>query len=84
MLDKSDIDWLKSEFLIDIADIIEKRIGPKLDKLTTHVVDFTGEIIDNREERTLHSDKISSHSDSIESLDKRVTRLEKRVGITVA
>ena len=54
MLTKADIDWLKSEFLRDLIEIVKKELGSKIDAMNTKLDTFIGEIKARREEQTLH------------------------------
>ena len=70
MLTKSDIDWLKGEFLLTLADTVKKDLSGKIDSMNTKLDTFIGEIKARREEQTLHDNQ---H----EELDRRVARTEK-------
>lgn len=54
MLTKADIDWLKSEFLPDLAEAVEHRLKNKLDDIGTKLDKFVGDIKSKREEQILH------------------------------
>lgn len=73
-LTRPDIDWLKSQFLPDLADAVEKRLKDKLDRIYTLVDKLAGDIEDKREAQELHAKDYSDISD-------RFNELEKRVGI---
>ena len=71
MLTKSDIDWLKDEYLRSLADEIESRIGKKLDAVSTKLDTFVGEIQKRRDEDTVHSGDHSRISDRLKTIEDR-------------
>lgn len=72
MLTKSDIDWLKDEYLRSLADEIESRIGKKLDAVGTKLDTFVGEIQKRRDEDTVHSGDHSRISDRLDAVEKHL------------
>lgn len=72
MLTKSDIDWLKDEYLRSLADEIESRIGKKLDAVSTKLDIFVGEIQKRRDEDTVHSGDHSRISDRLHIIEKHL------------
>ncbi len=69
-LSKSDIDWLKSEFLPDLAEAVEHRLKDKLDKIYTLVDKFAGDVEDKRDTQELHAKDHSRISDRLHDLEK--------------
>jgi len=72
MFTKSDIDWLKDEYLRSLADEIESRIGKKLDAVITKLDTFVGEIQKRRDEDTVHSGDHSQINDRLETIEKQL------------
>ncbi len=72
MLTKSDIDWLKDEFLRSLADEIESRMSKKLDSVSTKLDTFVGEIQKRRDEQDLHSGQHAAINDRFERVDKHL------------
>lgn len=70
MLTKVDIDWLKSEFLPDLAKAVRDGLSKQLTDISTKLDKFVGDVQTKREEQTLHD---GSH----QVIDHRLTRLEK-------
>lgn len=77
MLTKTDIDWLKSEFVPTLVDAVQKKLEKKLNDISTKLDKFVGDIQAKREEQTLHQGK---H----ENLEERVTTIEKHLHLPVA
>ncbi len=71
MLTKSDIDWLKGEYLRSLADEIESRIGKKLNMVSTKLDTFVGEIQKRRDEDTIHSGDHSRINDRLKTIEDR-------------
>jgi len=76
MLTKTDIDWLKSEFVPSLAEAVQKGLEKKLNDISTKLDKFVGDIQAKREEQTLHQGK---HED----LEERVTTIEKHLHIPI-
>ncbi|MEK7592995.1 MAG: hypothetical protein AAB508_06475 [Patescibacteria group bacterium] len=74
MLTKSDIDWLKGEYLRSLADTVKKDLSDKIDIMNSKLDTFIGEIKARREEQSLHENQ---H----EELDSRVSRTEKTLNL---
>ena len=74
MLTKADIDWLKSEFLPDLAEAVERRLKNKLDDIGTKLDKFVGDIKSKREEQILHQ---AQHG----RVDGRLTRVEEKLSL---
>ena len=55
MLTKSDIDWLKSEFMPDLVTQVKKALSEKLDAIDTKLDKFVGEIQKRRDEQDIHA-----------------------------
>lgn len=72
LLTKPDIDWLKDEFLPNLADAVEKRLKKKLDDISTKLDKFVGEVRGYREEQTLVADKLARHDSSIDRIKKHL------------
>lgn len=72
MLTKSDIDWLKDEYLRSLADEIEKRLGTKLNTVSTKLDTFVSEIQKRRDEDTMHSGDHSRINDRLEVIEKHL------------
>lgn len=49
MLTKADIDWLKSEYLPDLAEAVKNALAEKLDNINTKLDKFAGDIQDKRD-----------------------------------
>ncbi len=49
MLTKPDVDWLKSEFLPELAEAVKKGLADKLDSIDTKLDKFVGEIQNKRD-----------------------------------
>ncbi len=75
MLTKADIDWLKSEFLRDLIEIVKKELGSKIDAMNTKLDTFIDEIKARREEQTLHQ---GQH----QRIEDRLSRVEKKIGFS--
>lgn len=72
MLTKSDIDWLKDEFLRSLADEIEKRLSTKLNDVSVKLDKFVGEIEKTRIEQTIHAGDHSEINDRFDRVDKHL------------
>ena len=72
MLTKSDIDWLKSEFMPDLVIEVKKALSEKLDAIDTKLDKFVGEIQKRRDEDTVHSGDHSRINDRLEVVEKHL------------
>ncbi len=67
----TDIQWLKSEFLPNLADAVVDKLSKKLNNMTTKLDYNAGELKTIREEQITHS---HSHA----RVDRRLNRLERK------
>lgn len=74
MLTQKDIDWLKSEFLRDLAEAVAKIINDKLDRHYVLLDKTFGEVKAMRETQEMH------HGDH-DRIDGRLDRLEKKANL---
>lgn len=74
MLTKVDIDWLKSEFLPNLAEAVEHRLKKKLDDISTKLDGFVGDIKAKREEQALHQEQ---H----DRVERRLGRVEEKLSL---
>lgn len=59
MLDKSDIAWLKSELIPEVAKQVAEKISVQLDRMETTLDKFAGNVQSLETEQTLQSGRIS-------------------------
>ncbi len=72
MLTKSDIDWLKDEYLRSLADEIEKRLSKKLDAVSAKLDTFVGEIQKRRDEQDVHAGDHHRITDRFDRIDRHL------------
>lgn len=69
MLTKSDIDWLKSEFMPDLVTEVKKALSEKLDAIDTKLDKFVGEIQKRRDEQDVHAGDHRRITDRFDRID---------------
>lgn len=72
MLTKSDIDWLKSEFMPDLVTGVKKALSEKLDAIDTKLDTFVGEIQKRRDEQDIHAGDHRRITDRFEKIDRHL------------
>ncbi len=77
MLTKSDIDWLKDEFLPALAKAVKDDLKDKLDDIATKMDNFSGEVKAIREAQELHA---NDHS----KINDRFDKIDKHLGVSIA
>lgn len=77
MLTKSDIDWLKGEFMPELVDQVKKALHDKLDAIDTKLDTFVGEIAKRRDEQDIHARDHRRITD-------RFDRIDHHLGISTA
>jgi hypothetical protein len=75
MLTKDDINWLKSDFLPDLAKAVQDGLAGKLDAISTKLDKFVGDIQDKRTVQELHA---KGHH----RIDNRLTVIDKHLNIS--
>lgn len=72
MLTKSDIEWLKSEFLPALAEAVKKDLLVKMENIDIKLDGFLGEILDKRETQELHSNDHFQMNERLERVEKEL------------
>ncbi len=74
MLTKTDIDWLKDEFLPVLAQEVKNKIKGDLDAISGKLDKFIGDIQDKRKVQEFHQNQ---H----DRVDRRIDRLENKLNL---